>query len=79
MTEFENLKRSYTATVQFGLLTQIGYQKAKQGNDLLHKFCENYVDNGNYTDVEKSRMKCELETLKEALSHEIETYYFRKG
>ena len=56
-----------------------GYEEAKRGNDLLHKFCENCVDNSNYSDLDKQNMKQELELVKEALSQEIERYFHRIG
>lgn len=73
--EFNNLKNSYIATVQWGLIAKIGYQESKRGNDILHKFCENFIDNSDYYDVDKTAMKQELEALKETLSKEIEAYY----
>jgi uncharacterized protein (DUF1015 family) len=75
MTEFDNLKKSYTNTIQFGLVANVGYQQVKQGNDNLHELCKNLVENSNYDDMEKMRMKQELELLKESLSNEIERYY----
>ena len=75
MTEFENLKRSYTATVQWGLAENVGYHESKRGNDILHEFCKQLVENSNYHDFEKSAMKLELELLKSAHTEEIERYY----
>lgn len=75
MTEFENLKRNYVLTVQFGLASNVGRQKAKHGNEILHQFCEGLIDNSNYPDATKEAMKHELELLKETLSKEIENYY----
>lgn len=62
-----------------GLMMNAGYEEAKRGNDLLHKFCENCVDNSNYSDLDKQNMKQELELVKEALSQEIERYFHRIG
>ncbi len=78
MFEFDNLKRSYISAVQFGLIAGSGYIESKRGNDILHKFCENLVDNSNYNDFDKTNMKKELEIVKEALSKEIELSYRRK-
>ena len=50
MIEFENLKRNYVLTIQFGLASNTGYNKAKHGNDVIHKFCEQLVENSNYHD-----------------------------
>lgn len=72
MIDYYNLKSSYIAAVQMGLLLNASHEEAKRGNDLLHKFCENCVDNSNYCDVDKQNMKRELELVKEALSQEIE-------
>lgn len=75
MTEFDNLKRSYASTIQCGLAMGSGYQEARHGNDLLHKFCEMLVDSSNCSPSEKQAMKKELEALKEALSREIDTFF----
>ena len=78
MTEFENLKRNYALTIQFGLASNTGYYETKHGNDILPKFCEQLVENSDYHDQEKARMKHELGLLKEVLSKEIECHY-KKG
>lgn len=75
MFEFEKLKTSYTLTIQIGLSANVGYHEANRGNEILHKFCENLIDNSNCTDQEKTAMKSELKLLKEALSKEIEHHY----
>lgn len=75
MTEFENLKASYAATIQFGLTANAGYHEAKRGNELLHEFCKQLVENSNYYDNDKRAMKRELELLKETLDKEIEAHY----
>lgn len=72
MIDYQNLKNSYIAAIQMGLILNAGYEDAKHGNDLLHKFCQNCVDNSNYGDVDKQNMKHDLELVKEALSQEIE-------
>lgn len=77
MTEFDNLKRNYISAIQFGMLSKISYQEAKQGNDILHWFCEKLVENSNYNDVEKFAMKQELEILKKSLSEEIKEFYIK--
>ena len=75
MTEFDNLKRSYISAIQWGLTARVGYNESKQGNEVLHKFCENLIDNSNQLPTEKTIMKNELELIKEALSEEIESFY----
>lgn len=72
MIDFLNLKNSYIAAIQMGLMLNAGYEEAKRGNDLLHKFCENCVDNSTYSEKDKQDMKRDLELVKEALSQEIE-------
>ena len=72
MIDYLNLKNSYISAIQMGLMLNAGYEEAKRGNDLLHKFCENCVDNSNYSDLDKQNMKNDLELVKEALSQEIE-------
>ena len=75
MTELERLKGLYASYIRFGLENNVGYNYAKLGNDIFHKYCENLVDNSNY--IDKTAMKQELELLKETLSKEIEAYYQR--
>ncbi len=75
MTEFDNLKRSYISAIQWGLTARVGYNESKQGNEVLHKFCENLIDNSDYNDSNKMTMKHELKIIKEALSKEIESLY----
>ena len=72
MIDYLNLKNSYMAAIQAGLLLNAGYEDAKRGNDILHKFCEKCVDNSNYSTMDKQNMKHDLELLKETLSQEIE-------
>ncbi len=72
MIDYLNLKNSYIAAIQMGLMLNSGYEEAKRGNDLLHKFCENCIDNSNYHEGDKQKMKHDLEIVKEALSKEIE-------
>ena len=74
MIDYLNLKNCYITAVQAGLaLTD--YEKAKQGNTLIHKFCESCIDSSNYNELEKQKMKCDLLLTKESLSKEIEYYY----
>ena len=76
MIDYLNLKRSYISAVQMGLMLGTGYEEAKRGNDLLHKFCENCIDNSNYTENDKQNMKQDLELAKEALSQEIKLRFY---
>ena len=76
MNEFDNLKNSYIATIQLALAMNVNYNEAKHGNELLHKFCENYIDN-TYHGGTNDSMKAELKLLKESLSKEIEYHYKR--
>lgn len=73
--DFETLKRSYAATVQCGLLSNISYNEAKRGNEMLHEFCKTLVELSNYSDRDKNTMKQALELLKQTLSQEIENFY----
>lgn len=72
MIDYLNLKNSYIAAIQMGLMLNAGYEEAKHGNDLLHKFCENCIDNSNYSEADKQNMKHDLTQIKEVLSQEIE-------
>lgn len=71
MIDYLNLKNSYMAAIQTGLLLNAGYEDAKRGNDILHIFCEDCVDSSNYSEADKKDMKHDLELVKEALSQEI--------
>ena len=75
MSEFDNLKRSYTSAAQFLLVSNVGYHKAKASNEMLHKFYENMVENSLYSDMDKAAMKLQLDLLKEAFSEEIRRVY----
>ena len=70
MIDYQNLKTSYIAMIQIGL--ELGFPDPKHGNELLHEFCEKLVENSDYSDCDKQKMKNELEAVKETLSHEIE-------
>ena len=70
MIDYLTLKNSYIAVFQFGLA--LGWPDPKQGNEILHRFCEYCVDNSNYSEQDKQNMKLDLELLKETLSQEIE-------
>ena len=72
MIDYLNLKNSYIAAIQMGLMLNAGYEEAKRGNDLVYKFCENCVDNSNYSEKDKQDMKRDLELVKEILAQEIE-------
>lgn len=72
MIDYQNLKNSYIASIQMGMILNAKYEEVKQGNDLLHRFCENCINNSNYCDYEKNNMKRDLELVKQALSEEIE-------
>ena len=48
MIDYLTLKNSYIGAIQMGL--ELGFPDPKQGNELLHKFCENCVDNSNYSE-----------------------------
>lgn len=75
MTEFDKLKNTYKNTVQFGLKANLGYEESKNGNDIIHKFCESLIESSNYSEKEKSEMKHELKILKEIFSKEIKLFY----
>lgn len=69
MIDYEGLKKCYIGAFQMGL--DLGFSNPEQGNELLHKFCENLVDNSNYSEQEKHSMKHDLKLVKETLSQEI--------
>ena len=57
------------------MATNVGYLESKRGNEVLHEFCKQLVENSNYCDNDKRAMKQELELLKETLNKEIEAYF----
>ena len=75
MIDYLSMKKCYIAAIQVGLALNAEYEEAKRGNDLLHKFCENCIDNSLYGEADKQDMKRDLELVKEALSQEIETRF----
>ena len=75
MIDYSNLKNSYSASIQMGLMWNAGYEEAKRGNDLLYKFCQNCIENSNYSDLDKQAMKRELDNVKDTLSQENELHF----
>ena len=75
MTEFDNLKRSYSLAIQMGLAAGCSYEDCKIANEFIHKFCENYIDNSSNDSNDKRIMKIELKALKETISKEIENCF----
>ena len=75
MIDFEKIKNSYVATIHIGMECGAEYKEAKQGNELLHRFCENLVENENYNELARRDMKRELQQIKEMLAQEIEVRY----
>lgn len=73
MTEFENLKSSYTAAIQCALLANANYRNIKFANDYIHELCKIYIDNSNYAD--KDGMKHAFELLNKGLSQEIDAHF----
>ena len=73
--DYQNLKKSYIAALHMGLALKAGFEVTKRGNEILHKFCENCVDNSNYNEQDKQSMKLDLELVKEALSQEIKDLF----
>ncbi len=77
MIDYLNLKNRYIRAIRMGLMLSAGYEDAKRGNDFLHKFCENCVDNSYYSEKDKQDMKRDLEFVKAMLSQEIELRFHR--
>ena len=75
MNEFDNLKKNYIAIVQLSLAMNVGCEKAKFGNEILHRLCENLIETSYYSDYTKQCIKAELEIIKETLAMEISSYY----
>ena len=77
--DFARLKKAYISAVQYGLSAGADYNFAKHGNNLLHKFCEKYIDDSTCDVQSKERMKYELELTKELLAKEIDSFYSQNG
>ena len=75
MIDYLILKKSYIAIIQMGLLANTRYNDIKHRNDVIHKFCENLIDNSNYSEHDKEVMKLELAVVKETLAQEIECHF----
>ena len=76
MNEFKRLKECYANALQIGIIAlQADYHEAKNGNEVLHKFCESLVENSDYSDQDKQNMKQNLKLVKETLAQEIDSYY----
>ena len=74
MTEYEHIKQCYIFIVQFAMSINVEYEQLKLLNEMVHKFCEQFVETGNYSDKYKQLMKYYLKVVKEILSKEIEEY-----
>lgn len=79
MTDFENMKRGYSSTIQFALITGATYSEAKNGNEFLHKFCDFVIENSNDRDRDKAQMKHELALLKAFHDQEIDRHFGYTG
>ena len=75
MIDYINLKNSYISAIQIGLLLNAGYESAKHGNELLYKFCKKCIDNSNYDEYDKEKMKEDLKVVKETISLELESVF----
>lgn len=77
--DFENMKRGYSSTVQFALITGATYPEMKNGNEFLHKFCDFAVEKSNCFDSDKSQTKHELALLKAFHNQEIDRHFGYTG
>lgn len=75
MFEYQNLKDSYIRAIRFGLAADFGYNRVYEGKEVICEFCKMLVDNSDYSEADKSAMKCELDLIKEMLSREIKIRY----
>ena len=75
--QIDNLLQGYSRTIQWGISHGATYKEVKQGNELLHKFCESLIDGSSYSTSEKSSMKQRFYLLKETLNQEIECTFAR--
>ena len=77
MQSFDNLLQDYSLTLQWGITHGATYQEMKQENEMLHIFCQFFIDGSSYSTSDKSSMKQRLDLLKEALNQEIEHFFTR--
>ena len=77
MFDFVYLKNRYVAAIQFVMACNVGCNAAKQGNEILNKVCKVHIDNSNYCEMDKNKMKHDLDCTKKILSQEIDSYYSR--
>ncbi len=75
MNEFNKLSDSYITTIHLGVECGATYNEAKHGNGLLHRFCSHFVDNSSYSEIDKQKMKQELEQVKDVIAQEIDQRY----
>lgn len=64
MLEFEKMKEDYSATIQLALTAGATRSEVKNGNEILHNFCDLIVEGSNYCNRDKAQMKHELKLLK---------------
>lgn len=75
MFDYNNLKNSYIATIQMGIMLNTSYQEARHGNEVVHGFCKHCIEHSDYSENDKQAMKNDLEAVKKLLSDEIEIHY----
>lgn len=75
MMGYDNLKNCYITAIQIGINSNTKYDEIRYANELLHKFCEQFIENSSYTDTDKQNIKRDLEIVKETLSGEIEEHW----
>lgn len=77
MTDFENLKNSYTQTIQLGLTVGVSHDELKHANELLSHFCKQLIQCSRYQSQDREEMSRQIDLVKQALELEIEAA-FRK-
>lgn len=75
MLEFKKMKEDYSATIQLALTAGATRAEVKNGNEILHNFCDLIVEGGNYCDRDKAQMKHELKLLKIYHDRQIDQYF----
>lgn len=79
MTEFDNMKRSYSSTIHLALTTGATRSEVKNGNEIIQKFCEFVIENSNYHDSDKTQMKHELALFEAFHEQKINRYFGYAG
>ena len=75
VTDFEKLKNSYVQTIQLAIVSGVSHDEAKQGNELLFRFCKQLIQCSSCQKQDRDEMSRQIGLVKQTLELEIEKVY----